>query len=68
MYYIEFIKNLLIERNLNQKQLAELLGVGESAIGKWLRGERKPTYDYILKFYEKLGIEPNELFGINKDL
>lgn len=52
------------ENNLSQEKLAKILNVNQTAVGKWLRGERKPNYDNILLFYEKLGIEPNTFFGI----
>lgn len=64
MKYIEIIKQIMEENNLSQEKLAKILNVNQTAVGKWLRGERKPNYDNILLFYEKLGIEPNELFGI----
>ena len=68
MNYIEIIKDIMLEQNLSQEKMGEILNVNQTTIGKWLRGERKPTYDNILKFYEKFGIEPNDFFGINKDL
>lgn len=64
MEYIETIKQVMNERNLSQEKLANILNVNQTAVSKWLRGERKPSYDIIRLFYEKLGVEPNELFGI----
>ncbi len=66
MHYIDIIKQLMIERNLSQQQLADILGVNQTSISQWLLGNKKPSYDSILLIYEKFGVTPNELFGINK--
>lgn len=68
MKYIEIIKDLMIEQNLSQEKIGNILNVNQTTIGQWLKGNKKPNYDNILKFYEKFGIEPNDFFGINKEL
>lgn len=52
------------ERKLSQKKLADLLGVNQTTVGQWLAGKKKPNYDSILLLYEKFGITPDRLFGI----
>lgn len=64
MNYIEVIKNLMEERKLSQKKLADLLGVNQTTVGQWLAGKKKPNYDSILLLYEKFGITPDRLFRI----
>lgn len=64
MMYIEIIKQLMTEHNLSQQKLADALHVNQTTVGQWLRGKKKPSYDNILMFYEKFGIEPNQFFGI----
>ena len=64
MEYIEVIKELMETNNFSQQKLAEILNVHQTTVGQWLRGIKKPSYDNILMFYEKFGIEPNEFFGI----
>ncbi len=66
MHYIDIIKQLMAEKNLSQQQLANILGVNQTSISQWLLGNKKPSYDSILLIYEKFGITPNELFGINE--
>lgn len=64
MPYQEVIKQLLLERGLSQQQLADVLGVNQTTVSQWLLGNKKPAYDSILMLYEKFGITPNVLFGI----
>ena len=52
--------------NLSRKQLADAIGVHETTIGQWLHGKKKPSYDSIMELYEKFGVEPNLLFGIER--
>lgn len=65
MKYIDVIKQLMIEKNLNQRKLADILGVNQTTVSQWLLGNKKPGYDSIMLFYEKFGIEPNIFFGID---
>ena len=65
MPYIEVIKQLMSEKNINQQKLADILNVNQTTISQWLLGKKKPSYDNIMVFYEKFGITPNELFGID---
>ena len=64
MPYIEILKQLMIEKHLSQQGLAEILGVNQTTVGQWLLGKKKPGYDSIALLYEKFGLEPNLLFGI----
>lgn len=64
MPYVEIIKQLMIEKHLSQQGLAIILGVNQTTVSQWLLGKKKPGYDSIALLYEKFGIEPNLLFGI----
>lgn len=63
-HFQDAIKELMDVKGLSQEKLAHILGVNQTTVSKWLLGRIKPGYDHILAFYEKFGIEPNELFGI----
>lgn len=52
------------EKGLSQQAFAEVIGVNQTTVSQWLLGKKKPGYDSILMLYEKFGIEPNLLFGI----
>lgn len=62
--YIDVLRQLMNERGLSQQRLADMLGVNQTTVGQWLLGRKKPGYDSILMLYEKFGIQPNELFGV----
>lgn len=55
----------MTEHELSQQKLADVLGVNQTTVGQWLLGKKKPGYDSILLIYEKFGVEPNALFGID---
>ena len=65
MPYIDVIKQLMVDHKLSQQALADVLGVNQTTISQWLLGHKKPGYDSIMLLYEKYGIEPNLLFGID---
>lgn len=66
MKYVEVLKDLMIENGLNQQKFADILGVNQTTVSQWLLGRKKPGYDSILAIYEKFGVTPNALFGINE--
>lgn len=41
MIYSEIIRQLMIERGLNQEKLARALGVNQTTVGQWLHGKKK---------------------------
>ncbi|MDY4934955.1 MAG: helix-turn-helix transcriptional regulator [Eubacteriales bacterium] len=53
------------KNNLSQEGMAKILGLNQTTVGQWLNGKKKPGYDSILLLYEKFGVTPNELFGID---
>ncbi len=64
MWYQVIIKDIMQEKNLSQQAFAEILGINQTTVSQWLLGKKKPNYDSILLIYEKFGVEPNLLFGI----
>lgn len=62
--YIETLRQLMSDNNLSQQKLADALGVNQTTVSQWLLGRKKPGYDSIMLLYNKFGITPNELFGI----
>ena len=65
MPYIEALKQLMAEKNLTQQKFADIIGVNQTTVSQWLLGKKKPGYDSIMQIYNKFGIEPNVLFGID---
>lgn len=64
MPYREIIKQIMAEHDLSQQMFADAIGVNQTTVSQWLLGKKKPGYDSIMSMYEKFGIEPNSLFGI----
>lgn len=62
--YIELIKQLMTEKSLSQQKLADALQVNQTTVSQWLLGKKKPGYDSILALYERFGLTPNQLFGL----
>lgn len=50
------------QMGLTQKELAERLNVGPSAIANYEKGTSSPKEDVLLKIFDALDIEPNFLF------
>ena len=67
MRYSEIIKDIILERNLNQTEMGKLLNVNQTTISQWLKGKKKPGYENIFAIYKVFGISPNELFNIDED-
>ena len=59
------LRILRLERNLTQKQLAEILGTSQQCISRWVNGNREPSLDDVLLVCYFLDEDPNELLGFN---
>lgn len=64
MDFIDILKEIMIECNLNQSQLATKLGLKQSQISEWLKGKSKPGYDNIKLICHTLGISADRLLGL----
>jgi transcriptional regulator with XRE-family HTH domain len=53
---VDRIHNILEEKGLKQKDLANMLGKNESEISKWMRGTHNFTIDTISSIEEALGM------------
>ena len=64
MDFIDILKEIMVDFNLNQSQLAIKLGLKQSQISEWLKGKSKPGYDNIKLICETLGISADRLLGL----
>ncbi len=55
------------ERNMTQKQLADLIRVKNSVISFYEVGERTPSLEVIVKLASVLHVSADALLGIEKD-
>jgi len=64
MEFVEILKEIMIENDLNQTKLAKLIGVKQSQVSEWLKGKSKPGYDSIKAICVGLGVSANYLLGL----
>lgn len=64
MEFIEILKDIMLEKNLNQTQLANIIGLKQSQVSEWLSGKSKPGYDSLKLIFEKLNISGDQILGL----
>ncbi len=64
MEFIEILKEIMIENDLNQSQLANKIGVKQSQVSEWLKGKSKPGYDNLKAICSELGVSGDYLLGL----
>lgn len=57
------LRTWLTDNDCTQRDLAEDLGVHESAISQWLSGGTKPTLENLQKLAERTGIPVADLLA-----
>lgn len=60
----EKLKQLRLEKNLTQKQLADRLGVAISAISSYESDTRCPTFDTLIKYARIFHVSTDYLLGL----
>lgn len=61
------IYNSRKERNITQKELADLIGVSDRTISKWENGSTVPDLETIKKLCNELGISPDSIVKSEKN-
>ncbi len=64
MEFIDILKDIMIDFNLNQTEFAKKLGIKQSQISEWLSGKSKPGYDSIKAICLALGISADRVLGL----
>lgn len=57
------LKQKIKEKGLTQQELADMLGVKQTAISNWCNGYNLPSTDKLLKLEKILGCSISELLG-----
>lgn len=65
MTWKEKVLFLMNQKNLTQKQLAQLSGITESSVSRYLHSEQRPRLDIVVNIAKALGVETNYL--LDKD-
>lgn len=61
--FSERVTELMIKKNLSQKELAEITGVTESAMTYYVKGLRTPRSDVLVRIANALGTSTDFLLG-----
>lgn len=63
MNFGENISELMKIKKMGQAELAQKVGVVQSAISLWVNNKREPDYKTLFKLCKILDTTPNELLG-----
>ena len=61
------IKELRLERNLTQSDVAKAIGTSQRNIGRWENGENEPAAFYIKALAEYFNVSADYLLGLEDD-
>jgi len=60
----ENLRRLMKKGDFDQAKLAKLSGVSNTLIGRYVRGEKEPTIEYLISLSLGLGCTVDELVGV----
>ena len=63
MAFKEALKDLRTSRKLTQAELAQAIGISQTAISLYERGEREPDMQLLTKFAQLFSVDMNFLLG-----
>ncbi len=63
----EHIKQMLHEKNISQKALAEMTGITESAVSHYIKGDRVPRGANLAKIAKALGTTADYLLSTDEE-
>lgn len=61
------LKQLRVNRKLTQLQLANMIGLANTAISSYESGARFPSYDILIKYTKIFHVSSDYLLGIEKN-
>jgi transcriptional regulator with XRE-family HTH domain len=56
-----WISKQLVKNDMSQRELSEQLGIHESLVSRWMKGERVPTLPRIIKLSSIFGVGVEEI-------
>lgn len=63
MLFGSMIKKLREQKNLKQEDIAKMMNVDRSTVGKWENGSSKPDYEKMIKLADYYGVSVDYLLG-----
>ena len=67
MFDGNFLKQLRIEKNMNQTELAEKLGLSQKNISSYETNRTRPDYEVLIKISELFNVSLDYLFGLKSE-
>ena len=64
MNFPDILKDIMVDKDLNQAQVAELVGVKSGQVSEWIHGKCKPGYDTLKAICKGLDISGDEILGL----
>ena len=61
--FVERLKDVMISKNLNIKQLADEIKVERRTLNSWILKKRTPRIDYLYSIADCLGVSIDYLVG-----
>lgn len=58
-YFVEQLKKIMYERELNQEQVAKLIGSNQRVVSRWLTGIQNPSLSSVKKIAAALDLPIN---------
>lgn len=68
MDYRQKFKNLRIDRDLTQQQIAEICNVSDATVGHWENLKREMKHDSIIKLCKFYNVSPEYIFGFTDEI
>ena len=66
VYYVNIIQRKRIHLNLTQKDLAKMIGVDRTAVGKWELGQSVPRMKHLLALAKILDCSIEDIYSCQK--
>ena len=57
------LQKLLYEKNMSQRELSEIIGVTDTTVSRYVRGERVPKADVAARIAQALGTTTDYILG-----
>lgn len=63
--FAENLKGIMKEKGIEQKTLAQVIGVSDAAVSFWLSGQKYPSPGKVQKIADFLGVRKSQLIDKN---
>ncbi len=67
MNFVDILKDIMVDMDLNQTQIGEKVGVKQSQASEWLSGKSKPGYDSLKAICKGLDISGDRILGLKDE-